>query len=287
MTYRDTDLHMHTTASDGAYPPSELMRKCAKAGLKYVAVTDHDTTDGIWEAVTEAKNLGITCIPGIELSSRWRGRSIHVLGYGMNPDDEQLQNELTEQRRQRLERMQQMIEACHREGLEFSEAQVFQSKSGSLGRPHLAKVLIEEGYVSSVSEAFHRYLGEGAPCFVPKPKERLPWEMATMIRDAGGVVVLAHPGHYNMDEDVYEWLLEGWLDGIEIEHRDHSVAERERYTRIAASAEQERKRHVVRTGGSDFHHETHGRVDQQLGDDRVADQLADQLLKAVEERKNS
>lgn len=263
------DLHVHTSYSDGFYAPGEVVALAAEAGLTHLAVTDHDTVAGLSEAAAEADEVGIGLIPGIELSVEHEDQDFHLLGYWVDPDHAGLIDHLVKVESLREERVRQILTSLHRLGVVVDYDQVEQCAVGSktLGRPHVARAMVADGWVSSVPEAFARYLRVGAPAYVAK----LPLDPKTalrILRDAGAVPVLAHPGTYRLN-GVFRLFLEGGLQGIEVEHPAHTPRQVEGFLRLA-------ERHgLVATGGSDFHG---GDIsDCGIGTRRVSIQVLDEL----------
>ena len=188
------DLHLHTLASDGRLSPTELVRLAASQGLKTIAVTDHDTTDGLAEAFEAAKGFpGLRIIPGIELSADVPGDEVHVLGYFINPDDADLQAELVRFREGRVDRAKTMVEKLGQLGIhvEWERVQHF-AGDGAVGRPHIAMALVEAGYCQEPKDAFPEYLGRNGLAYVERVK-LTPAEAVGMIQRAGGAAVLATP----------------------------------------------------------------------------------------------
>lgn len=279
------DLHMHSTISDGGYSPCTLVKKCAEAGLQMISLTDHDSTGGLEEAKKTADESGIICIPGLELSTEIDGQSIDILGYGIQPTDKKLQQKLQFHRSKRHERMEKMIEKCAQSGVAVSMADVEKHITGyTYSRPHLAKALIEAGYAADMQEAFAKYVGEGKPCYAPKEEEMHPLEAMQLIREAGGVSIIAHPVYYQIDEKIMDWLTEGNLDGVEIFHRDHEAQDRNRFEKITAAAEKLTGKRFFRTGGTDFHHESFGRKGEVIGCSPLPESEAEFLYYALEGR---
>jgi len=245
------DLHTHTTASDGTGAPADNVRKAKEAGLAAVAITDHDTVAGVAEALAEGERLGIEVVPGVEISAYHGGTDIHILGYYTRPDDERWLARLASQRDTRDRRNDMIVERLTSLGLPLSMDEVREAagRDGrgeeTIGRPHIAQVLLAKGYVSSMQEAFDRYLASGAAAYVNPPRLH-PFEALSWIREAGGTSVIAHPGLYGDDEFVEELLRRG-ADGIEVFHSDHGEEERRRYARLAE------RYGVIVTGGSDYH----------------------------------
>ncbi|MCR6096199.1 PHP domain-containing protein [Salipaludibacillus agaradhaerens] len=272
------DLHMHSTASDGGYSPSEVVRLCAKGELDLISLTDHDTTTGIAEAKRSAAYYNIRFIPGIELSTRINDQSVDILGYGIDVTDHQFQETLAFHRHKREQRMVRMIEKCRDHDLHISLEDVEAQVTGeTYSRPHLAKALIKKGYGASVQEIFERYIGYGKPCYVMKEKEMLPQEAIRVIHEAGGVAIVAHPIYYDIDESIFKWCIEDGLDGIEVYHRDHPPHAIARFRRLTERIEETLGKSILKTGGSDFHHEDFGREGERLGVTKLPFQEAEKL----------
>ena len=241
------DLHTHTTASDGTYSPTELVAEAAQRGVRVLAITDHDSTDGLPEAMAAATAYRpLEILPGIEINCDVEGAEIHVLGYLMDWQAAWFQDFCRQQRRERRERVHRMVERLNSLGMPIEADDVFAVvKEGSAGRPHVAQVMVTRGYVKTVREAFDRYLGTGKPGHVPR-KKLLPADAVRLIRRAGGVPVFAHPGLANRDELIPELIAAG-LMGIECYYPEHSAAQRGAYVQMC------RDHDLVATGGSDFH----------------------------------
>lgn len=269
MTVGAVDLHSHTTASDGALAPSALVQKAVKHGVRVLAITDHDSTEGLAEALDEARrHPELTIVPGLEINcdadgdARRSASEIHVLGYFPTVADKVpdrgyrsawFQAFLREQRAERVARVHRIAERLAELGLPIDPAEVFAIvKEGSAGRPHVAQVMVNRGYVKSVREAFDRYLRADGPANVPR-KRLAPREAVAVIRRAGGVPVLAHPGLASRDELIPDLVAAGLL-GIEAYYAEHSA------TQTAAYLEMCRTHGLVATGGSDFHGPQTGRT---------------------------
>lgn len=239
------ELHSHSTYSDGVYEPAEVARLCAEHGVEVWSLTDHDTCAGCAEAARAAKELGITFIPGIEVSA-FADRSIHVLGYGVDPESRVL-NEYSKRRLQaRRDRMKLMIDKLGELGVPIEYKRVAEiAGEGAIARPHLAKALEEAGHVASMQEAFDKWISNDGAAYVETPWPKVP-DAIELIREAGGIAVLAHPGIYDRDELIGEWL-EAGLAGIEAKHPKHTPEEEARYTEMARAAG------VLCTASSDFH----------------------------------
>lgn len=240
------DLHVHTTASDGTLSPAAVVQEAQVNGLSLLGITDHDTVEGIAEAVAAAEGTGLTVVPGVELSVGQETREIHVLGYLFDPADPTLCETLSRIQAAREGRNEQIISQLGRLGFPVSPARVREiAGKGTVGRPHIAKGLVEAGHVSSVSEAFRRFLARGRPAYVGR--ERLtPAEAAALIRGAGGVAVLAHPAKLD-GKGMIERVLEEGMEGIEVYHSDHTQSDVQLLLTLA------RERALLVTGGSDSH----------------------------------
>lgn len=240
------DLHLHSSASDGALAPAELVRLAHAAGIPAISVTDHDTVSGTGEALATADGLPITVISGVELSAGYGDRGMHILGYYIDHTDTRLQVRLAELRSIRVERAERIVYALARDGFRITVEQVLEAADGgSVGRAHIARLLVDTGQSPSVSEAFRTLLGKTAPYYIPKPVHA-PEEMLAWIAEAGGVGVLAHPGLSRVD-DLIPQLVSAGLAGLEVYHPSHDAGRTSRYAELAASLG------LVATGGSDFH----------------------------------
>ncbi|REK76378.1 PHP domain-containing protein [Paenibacillus paeoniae] len=247
------DLHAHTTASDGMYAPSEVVRRAKLAGLSAIAITDHDTIAGVDEALATGDELAISVIPGAELSTVTGSADIHVLAYYTDNNDSLWLERLAWIGNARDRRNEAILHKLQELGIGITMSEVHEAgadKKGSVGRPHIAEALIRRGVVSDMNEAFAHYLGSGAQAYVQvqsvSTAEALIW-----IREAGGVSVIAHPGLYGRDELLEQWVRDG-VQGIEAFHSDHTVQDAERY-RVFAEGQG-----LLITGGSDFHGERNG-----------------------------
>jgi len=241
------DLHTHTTASDGTYAPRDLVIEAASRGVRVLAITDHDSTEGLPEAFEEAeRRRPLEIVPGIEINCDVEGAEIHILGYLMDWQAPWFQEFCREQRRERRERVHRMAERLGALGMPIDPEDVFALvREGSAGRPHVAQVMVARGYVKTVREAFDRYLGAGKPGHVPR-KKLTPEDAVRLIRKAGGVPVFAHPGLAGRDELIPALIAAG-LMGIECYYTEHSAQQRATYLQIC------KERDLVATGGSDFH----------------------------------
>ncbi|BCU82318.1 PHP-like protein [Polycladomyces abyssicola] len=249
------DLHIHTTVSDGLFSPEEVVRMAKDTGLRAIAITDHDTVGGVAQAAVAAAKLGMELVPGIEISTLADGQDVHVLGYFVDTEQEWFLKRLQSLRNTRVERNRKIIEKLNELGIAITWEEVQAKKRGAspeknIGRPHIAELLVDKGVVRSMDEAFERYLGKDGAAYVTT-KRITPFEAIDLIKEAGGVPVLAHPGLYENDALVEEIISHG-LAGLEVYHPDHDEERTERYRKMA-------ERHgLIITAGSDFHGERHG-----------------------------
>lgn len=281
------DLHTHTTASDGMERPSSNVRMAKLAGMEAVAITDHDTVAGIREAEQEAGIQGIELIPGVEISTVQDGMDIHVLGYYLDPTDEQLLERLASLRATRDRRNEMMVAKLTELGIPLTMDEVVSelgrplAPGETVGRPHIADALVRRGVVANMKEAFDRYLGAEGAAYVNPPRIR-PREAAEWIRDAGGAVVLAHPVLYRSDELVERIIREIQPDGIEVWHSDHSEEDAARYEQLA------QRYSCLMTAGSDFHGARQGEVFHgQLGSRRCGMEVVERLKQIAADRRKS
>ena len=245
----EVDLHLHTTASDGLLTPRALVEAAAANGLRTIAITDHDTTDGVAEATAAAAELGsLTVIPGVELSTAPDPVECHMLGYFVAITEPGLVSRLRELRLGRTDRGRAMVEQLATLGLPLRWERVEQLAGGSVGRPHIARAMVERGYVETVAEAFDRYIGKGRPAYVDRPT-LTPTEAVELIHGAGGVAVVAHPlSPLIPDLDAFlRRLAAVGLDGLEVYYGDYTPAQ------VAELREVARRHGLIATGGSDFH----------------------------------
>jgi len=275
------DLHTHTTASDGTYTPSELVAEASRRGVRVLAVTDHDSTEGLAEAMeAAARSRPLEILPGIEINCDVEGAEIHVLGYCMDYEAPWFQDFCRAQREERRARVHRMAERLGLLGMPIDVERVFALvqegsagrphvarvmverlaalgmplevdevfaivKEGSAGRPHVAQVMVARGYVKTVREAFDKYLGSGKPGHVQR-KKLTPEDAVRLIRKAGGVPVFAHPGLADRDA-LIPGLIAAGLMGIECYYTEHSAGQRAGYLQLCKDHD------LVATGGSDFH----------------------------------
>jgi hypothetical protein len=247
------DLHTHSSYSDGVLTPTALVAEAARCGLRVLGLTDHDTVGGLAEAHAAATAIGVDLVPGVELSTGGgiiNGQAwpeIHLLGYYIEPTEPNLLAGLATYARARLERLARMSDRLTSLGLAIDPDHVRRlAGPGTVGRPHIARALVEQGYVLTMAEAFDRYLSIGRPGFVPRPRVD-PADGIALIRGAGGVAVLAHPLATGDIEAVVARLAPGGLSGIEVDYGEYDLPTRERLRTVAE------RWHLIATGGSDYH----------------------------------
>lgn len=278
------DLHSHTTASDGMEEPFSNVRLAKEAGLEAIAITDHDTVSGLQSAREEALKLKIELIPGVEISTVEEGIDIHVLGYFINEKDALFLDRLQSLRDTRDVRNQMMVAKLTELGIPLTMEEVVAeldrplTEGETVGRPHIADALVRRGAAVNMKDAFDKYLGKDGAAYVSPPRIR-PVEAANWIREAGGAVVLAHPGLYENDELVERIIDEIKPDGIEVWHSDHTEADVVRYQSIAE------KFGLLMTAGSDFHGARQGDVFHgALGSRRIPMSVVNELKHIAQQR---
>jgi 3',5'-nucleoside bisphosphate phosphatase len=241
------DLHLHTTASDGALTPSELVQQARAAGLTIISITDHDTTSSSDDALSAAREAGLQLIPGIEISAVDDGRDVHVLGYFIDPGAAALRTFLDRQRADRVRRVAAISDRLAGLGCPIDVAPVLAAaaRGRSVGRPQIADALLDAGYVRTRDEAFTRFLAFNGAAYVPRFGAS-PSEVVAIIHGAGGIASLAHPG-LNARDHLIAPLAAAGLDAIEARHADHDPAAQARYLALAAQLG------LLVTGGTDFH----------------------------------
>jgi 3',5'-nucleoside bisphosphate phosphatase len=243
------DLHSHSTASDGQYPAAEVAEQAAAAGAAIWALTDHDSISGLDAARAAAAARGVRFVPGIELSVHLDRREVHLLGHFVDPRSDALrrfEDLLAEKRRVR---MGEIIHKLATLGVALTPDEIEKFSGGkTLGRPHVARAMVEKGVVSNVREAFDRFLGEGRPAYVGRYRLSVK-EAIDLVRGAGGAATIAHPGVSRVDRGDLMRMKDWGLVGVETHHPDHNPSVREKYLRVA------RELDLVATAGSDFHGE--------------------------------
>jgi predicted metal-dependent phosphoesterase TrpH len=244
----EVDLHLHTTESDGRLTPTELIEMVVQRGLKVVAVTDHDTTDGLevaWKSAAAYPELSV--IPGIELSTDIPGNEIHILGYHIDYMNQNFQNILVGFRESRLTRAKEMVGRLEELGISVEWERVKEiAGQGAIGRPHIALAMVESGYISQPQEAFEKYLGRNGMAYAERPKQT-PAEAVKLILQAGGVPVLAHPAQIEGLDQVIADLKDAGLKGIEVHYAEYDGSTINTLAKLAANYD------LLPCGGSDYH----------------------------------
>lgn len=272
-----SDLHMHTSCSDGLLTPEELVQATKEAGLNFIAITDHDTVDGLCQLYETGlyPNAGIKIIPGIEFSAHHDTSEIHILGYNVDIYNRELVERLNDVVEARWMRFSTMVEKLQNLGYDISETDVLEIADGStsISRSHIAQVMVRKGYCASVKDTFEQLLEKGKPAYVSHYRLEAE-EIIDLIKNSGGTPVLAHPKLIHNDALVEE-LLKNGIEGIEAIYPKHDEEDTKRYLELAE------KYHLLVTGGSDFHG-IPGRWPQQIGEFVVEDCYAEELYREPE-----
>ncbi len=252
------DLHVHSSASDGVYSPREVVQRAAEVGLKAVALTDHDTTAGLDEAMAAGEVLPIEVIPGVEISAEFKDGACHILGYFFDPAEARLAGMLAAAREARRRRGQMMIDRLRDLGCDLTDAEVAsRSAGGTITRAHLAAAMLKRGYVQNWDQAFESYLGRGKPAFVARRRVG-PAEAIAAIHGAGGLAAIAHPRQLNRSlaetEDWIRRLAEAGIEAVEVSSPDHTANYARHYGGMA------RRLGLLAIGGTDWH----GRADSDV-----------------------
>jgi 3',5'-nucleoside bisphosphate phosphatase len=242
------DLHIHTTASDGRFSPQEIVRQAREYGLKYIAITDHDSIDGVIPAQKAAKKYPeLTVLAGVEINTDIPQGELHILGYQVDCSHRELQNTLKKLRNSRIERARKMIERLGKLGVEIDFKRVRElAGQGAIGRPHIAQAMLEKGYIENLKEAFTRYISRGGPAYVERDKIS-PEEAVTLILRAQGFPVLAHPLTLEKPEELLKLLKTNGLAGIEAYYNGYTAEQIDILLQMAV------KYQLIVTGGSDYH----------------------------------
>lgn len=245
------DLHVHSNESDGTYTPSELVDYAIEKGLAAFALTDHDTTKGLAEAVRASRGKPVEVIPGIEFSTEYEGRDIHIVGLDFDYEDQEFQNQLKRFRDSRDLRNEKMIRKLNEAGIKLTWEDMEKRFGEAVWtRAHFARYMLDEGYIRDMSEAFERYIGDGCPCYVPREKVT-PHQAVSLVRRAGGIPVLAHPLQYHLQPEKLKELVcelkKSGLLGLEAVYSTHRGYEEDEMRRLA------RISGLCISGGSDFH----------------------------------
>jgi hypothetical protein len=267
---RFADLHTHTHHSDGTRPSREVIDVARANNISILSISDHDNLAAYFESKTYADSRDVKLIAGVELSCAWEGHDIHILAYAFDPLDERIEGRLRSFRLTRAHRGEKMVERLLALGYPIDHSRVEQlAAGGAMGRPHVARALVEAGHVASVSEAFDRLIGAGRPAYVEKERFQID-EAVALIHAAGGLTSVAHPTLYPNHEHIVPKLLDAGVDAIEVMHPDVDAENREKYTNLA------RFRGKFTTGGSDDHGTV--KTSETLGTIRVPESMIRPIL---------
>lgn len=266
------DMHVHSTASDGTLSPEEIINKAVSMGLSGIAITDHDTVDGLLaaEKYLHTHEFPLDFIPGIELNTDLGKNEIHILGYYIDYNNRQLNERLVEIRGQRQLRAQKMVDKLCELGMKIEYSDVINiAGSDLIARPHIAMAMIKAGYVDNVKEAFDRFIGKGKPAYVSRYKF-MPEEAVKLIASAGGIPVLAHPGLI-ADQSMLPSIIAMGVAGLEVYYPEHSEEQMEFFLNLAMD------KHLLVTGGSDFHGLESNESRSQLGAAGISNALMSKI----------
>lgn len=277
MTIQDkwVDLHIHTCYSDGMLTPKEAVTYAKEVGLSGLGIVDHDCMDGIPEGESVGREIGIDVVRGLELSSEYQNKDIHIIGYYFDMNNPRLNKYLLLFQNERFKRAVKMVKNLQRTGIQITMDEVEEKAKGkSIGRPHLAEILMEKGYVETFQEAFHKYIGYGSKAYVKKYTID-PVEAVHLIHDAKGLAVLAHPGSAVNNELIMK-LIKAGLDGIEVVHPNLNDR---RTTELQSIANEY---HLLISGGSDCHGGRNGSTT--IGNYRVPYTIVEDMKQVLVER---
>ncbi|WP_339138066.1 MAG: PHP domain-containing protein [Candidatus Electrothrix sp. GW3-4] len=252
------ELHTHSVYSDGTATPAELVQMAVDRRLQGFSLTDHDTVEGVQEVLRLGQEVGMPVVSGIEISARHRQYSLHILGYGIDPTNQELLQWLVRLQQGRVERNKNILEKLTTMGISITEQELEQvSECGQTGRPHIARLMKEKGHVTSSQQAFTHYLGRNKPAWCHRSTCSVS-EAIAVLHQAGGLAVLAHPGiidkEMKMQPLLVQELVERGLDGLEVFYPSHSRKIKKRLQMLAG------KYNLLCTGGSDYHGDQHGRL---------------------------
>jgi predicted metal-dependent phosphoesterase TrpH len=241
------DLHIHSNYSDGLFSPEEIFRLAANSGLEAISITDHDCVNALKISKKLSKKFEIEFIPGIEFSTAFKGREVHMLGYFIDYNSNIIIDFLKSISIKRIERVEKIIDRLKKVNIKISLDNVLngEKKDISIGRPHIAKALIEAGYVKTYRNAFFKYLGDNKIAFVKKENPDLK-EIIEIIKSINGLSFLAHPGKY-YNKEMLKNIIKSGIDGIEVHHPSHRIQDAKNYVQLAE------ENNLLMSGGSDFH----------------------------------
>ena len=284
-TRRYVDLHVHSTASDGTFSPEALVDYALQKQLAAFALTDHDTIDGLAPAIAYARNTDVEVIPGIELSTEYNGRDIHIVGLFIDYENPVFLEHLAEFCASRDRRNEKMAARLTEAGCPITMEELTEAfPDAVITRAHFARLMMQKGYIQQIKEAFEKYIGDNGPCFVPREKVT-PWDGVRLIREAGGLAVLAHPVLYHMNEHALHKLLfplkDAGLTAIEGLYATYNHADEAMVRRLAS------RHSLLLSGGSDFHGDNKPGQDMGtgFGNLRVPETILDDL-RAVWQKSN-
>ena len=242
---KKADLHTHTLYSDGAHTPNEVLNLAKEKNIEIIAVTDHDSVDGIEESIKYGTKIGVEVIPGLEISTDVEGQEVHLLGYFIDYKDTELNKYLKFFRNERLERAKRILNKLNKVGIDIKLNEVQKiAKNSPICRPHVANAMVSKGFVKNFQTAFNKYIGDGAPAHEKKIHVS-PLSAIKIINDAGGLAFIAHPGR--MKESILTSLIQLGIDGIEVVHSSHKRSQQKFYKGIV------NQYCLLESGGSDFH----------------------------------
>ena len=265
------DLHVHTVFSDGTSTPEELVAQASKAGLAAISVVDHDTVEGLSACIDAGRQKDVEVVPGIELTAEYEGAEIHILGYLIDHKSPELREQLASLKENRIQRIHEIVDKLKHLGVNLKPQSVFDiAGKGTVGRLHIARAMVREGLVRSVAEAFQKYIGDKCPAYVCGFKLQ-PYGAIKLIRDSGGVSVLAHPYILARDEWI-PYFVEFGLKGLEIYYPEHTPGMVSFYLDLS------RKHNLLVTGGSDFHGDAKPGLN--IGAVKIPYELVDKLKQA-------
>ena len=273
------DLHVHSNKSDGSLSPSDLVLEAKKKGLKAFALTDHDTVDGIDEAMAASENSGVIVIPGIELSTEYEGKDIHIVGLLIDKEQPTFRDKIQEFVDSRIQRNHKMCQKLTEAGCPLTYEELVEEFPGAvITRAHYAQILLKKGYTKSLKEAFERYIGDRGPCFIPREKIT-PEDGVKLILSAKGIPVLAHPLLYGMGKErlqiLVDRLKDAGLEAIEAVYCTYSPSEETQMREFA------KKNGLLISGGSDFHGNAKPGLEMGTGYGKlyVSEEILDELVK--------
>lgn len=272
---KKADLHTHTLYSDGVHSYKDLLNFAKVKGIDIIAITDHDTVDGIEDSIKYGEKIGVEVIPGLEMSTDVEGQEVHLLGYFVDHNNAELNKYLKFFRDERLERAKRILNKLNNNGIDikFKEVQKI-AKNSPICRPHIAKAMVEKGVVKNFQSAFNKYIGDGASAHEKKIHVS-PYSAIKIINDAGGLAFIAHPG--KMKESILTSLIQLGIDGIEVVHPSHKRSQQKFYRGIV------NQYCLLESGGSDFHGGFRNDEDN-LGKYTISDAIVENIRKMAQSK---